>query len=309
MWRITAIAGNTLREALRDRVLQAMLACCSALLLFFLALAELSLHEQRRVLIDLGLATISLLTVLLTLFVSATLLHKELERKTLYILLPKAVRRAEVVAGKFVGVVLLLSVWVALVGSLLLSLSAVQAGGAWVWPLLGVGLTTGALAALRWRHVDPTLWLPPAAWGLSAGLYLWAAQHVPPAPALAAALGLILAEGLLLCAVVLVFASFSTPLVTGLLGFGLWLVGRSADTLAATRSKLLGPGLRQFLHRLAEVCPNFNLFFPGRGRLESEVLAGGALWRYCAQSWAYALLYAAFALAIAMALFQRRDLP
>ena len=57
--RIYAIALNTYREAVRDRVLIGVLVLAAAVLALTLALAELSLDQQMRVVTDLGLASIS----------------------------------------------------------------------------------------------------------------------------------------------------------------------------------------------------------------------------------------------------------
>jgi ABC-type transport system involved in multi-copper enzyme maturation permease subunit len=81
--RIYAIALNTFREAVRDRVLYGVLGFATAVLLFTLVLAELSLHQQERVIEDLGLASISLFSVLVAVFLGSSLLYKEIERKTL----------------------------------------------------------------------------------------------------------------------------------------------------------------------------------------------------------------------------------
>jgi len=122
MSRLVAIALNTFREAVRDRILYGILFFGIAFLLFNLVLGELSLDERDRVLTDVGLAGISLFSVVIAVFLGVSLLFKEIEKKTLYTVLPKPVRRWEFMFGKFLGVVGTLFVQVALMGVVLVSL-------------------------------------------------------------------------------------------------------------------------------------------------------------------------------------------
>src|SRR5690606_37382884 len=128
MGRIWAIAINTFREAVRDKVLYGVLAFATAVLLFTLALAELSLNQQRRVVLDVGLASISLFSVVTAVFLGSSLLYKEIERKTLYVILPKPIRRSEFLFGKYVGIAMTAAVFIAIMGGVQLWVTAVQAG-------------------------------------------------------------------------------------------------------------------------------------------------------------------------------------
>src|SRR5689334_14037671 len=143
--RIYAIAINTFREAVRDRVLYGVLGFACAVLFFTLAVAELSVHEQARVVSDVGLASISLFSVVVAIFLGSSLLYKEIERKTLYVILPKPVQRAEFLLGKYFGIFLTALVFVALMGALQLWITAVQAGAA---PLFALGVLLSLLALL-----------------------------------------------------------------------------------------------------------------------------------------------------------------
>ena len=58
--RIWAVALNTFREGMRNRVLAVLVLFAVGLMAFSLVLGELSLHEEVRVIKDLGLAGISL---------------------------------------------------------------------------------------------------------------------------------------------------------------------------------------------------------------------------------------------------------
>jgi ABC-type transport system involved in multi-copper enzyme maturation permease subunit len=105
MRQIIAIAQNTFREAIRDRILYGFLFFAISLILFSLVLGQLSFHEEVRVTIDVGLAGISIFSVLMAIFLSITLLHKEIEKKTLYTVLSRPVSRGSYLVGKFLGLV------------------------------------------------------------------------------------------------------------------------------------------------------------------------------------------------------------
>lgn len=100
---VLAIARNTFREAVRDRILYGILFFAVLLILFSLVLGQLSFHEEVRVTIDVGLAGISFFSVLMSVFLGITLLHKEIEKRTIYPVLSKPVSRPSYVAGKFLG--------------------------------------------------------------------------------------------------------------------------------------------------------------------------------------------------------------
>ncbi|MBL4684837.1 MAG: ABC transporter permease subunit [Nannocystaceae bacterium] len=101
--RVWAIGLNTYREAVRNRVLYVLLMFVLVLMAFSLVLGQLSLHEEVRVIKDLGLAGISFFGVVISLFLGVNLLSKELDRKTVYFVIPKPLMRWEFLLGKYVG--------------------------------------------------------------------------------------------------------------------------------------------------------------------------------------------------------------
>lgn len=115
--RIVAVAGNTLREAGRNRLFFGLLGVTVILLVFSVLLSDLALNDQKvRILIDFGLATIPLVTVATAILLGAVLLYKEIDRKTLYAILPKPIRRTEFLLGKFAGLAVLLAAQMLLLG-------------------------------------------------------------------------------------------------------------------------------------------------------------------------------------------------
>jgi Cu-processing system permease protein len=303
--RVYAIAINTFREAVRDRVLYGVLGFACAVLFFTLAIAELSVHEQARVVADVGLASISLFSVIVSMFLGSSLLYKEIERKTLYVILPKPIRREEFLLGKYFGIFLTAAVFVALMGSLQLWITAVQAGAA-LPGALGVLLGLGVLLALTlvFASDKTAVLIPYSLVGLLVTALFASSAQAQVEPVLAQLL-LCAVEVLVLAAVALFFSSFSTPFLTGAFTMGIWILGRSADDMATMKSKQLSESLRGVLHVMAEVLPNLQLYVPGRGLLTGEGALG--VWPYVAQSAAYGALYAILLLSFAALVFRRRD--
>lgn len=307
MGRIWAIALNTFREAVRDRVLYGVVGFGAVVQLFALALAELALNEQARVVRDVGLASVSLFSVIVAVFLGSSLLYKEIERKTLYVILPKPIRRDELLLGKYLGIVVTAAVFIGLMGGLQLLLQATVAGLPG-WVMVAVIAALGAaLGGVAWRTGDPTLSLPLfslVALGVATAIAAASGIATPP---ILWALVLVLGEVVLLTAVAMFFSSFSTPFLTGAFTVGVWLLGRSADEMASMRSRLLPELLRDFLHALAWIVPNFDLYVPSHRLLEGVVEGQTPASLYVATSMGYGFAYAAMLLLLSALVFRRRD--
>ncbi|TFG93069.1 MAG: hypothetical protein E4H11_08685, partial [Myxococcales bacterium] len=110
--RMLAIAANTVREAVRSRLLYTLLFFAVLLICAGLLLSALSYVENDRILQDVGLGAMRLFGVAIALFVGVGLIHREVERRTVYTILSKPLSRAEFLLGKFAGLVL--TVWMQL---------------------------------------------------------------------------------------------------------------------------------------------------------------------------------------------------
>lgn len=107
--RISAVAGNTLREAGRNKLFFGLLGVTILMLVFSILLSDLALADQKvRLVTDFGLAVIPLVCIATAVLLGAVLLYKEIDRKTLYSILPKPIRRSEFLLGKFLGLSVLL---------------------------------------------------------------------------------------------------------------------------------------------------------------------------------------------------------
>ena len=108
--RILAIAGNTFRETVRDKVLYNLILFALIMIFSSLALGQLTLGNENKVILNLGLAAISVFGTLIAIFIGTGLVYKEIEKRTVYALLAKPVRRSELIVGKYFGLVFTLLV-------------------------------------------------------------------------------------------------------------------------------------------------------------------------------------------------------
>ena len=103
MSRILAIARNTVREVVRERMVLVLALFGVALVAASQVFSPLAMGEGRKVVTDFGLAGASVLATMLAIFLGSNLLHKELDRRTIYAVMAKPIRRADFLLGKFAG--------------------------------------------------------------------------------------------------------------------------------------------------------------------------------------------------------------
>lgn len=112
--RIWALAINTFREAVRDRVLYSILFFAVGVLVLSLAVQELTIGDQAKVVRSVAQGAIDLFGSLIAMFLGISIVYKEIERKTAYTILSKPIARWRFVLGKYLGLVLTLVVEVAI---------------------------------------------------------------------------------------------------------------------------------------------------------------------------------------------------
>jgi ABC-type transport system involved in multi-copper enzyme maturation permease subunit len=136
--KIIIIALNTFREAARDKVLYGILFFAILLILFSMVLGRLSLNEEVRVILDVGLFGISLFSILIAIFLGSSLLYKEVEKKTIYTIIPKPIQRYEFLIGKFLGMIATLALQIIIMGAVLVLVLFLETGRT---PPLGLGVS------------------------------------------------------------------------------------------------------------------------------------------------------------------------
>jgi ABC-2 type transport system permease protein len=103
MNQLVAITINTFKETIRDRVLAVIVVFALIMIAGALWLGSISLGEQGRMMKDFGLVAVTGFGLIVAVFVAAGLVHKEVEKRTVFVLFSKPVGRGNFIAGKFVG--------------------------------------------------------------------------------------------------------------------------------------------------------------------------------------------------------------
>lgn len=283
--RVLTIARNTLLEAFRQKVLNILILFGLGILVLSNFFTQFSFEDEIKFLKDLLYAGISITGLLVALLGAAQLIPAEIERRTLYTILSKPVRRFEFVVGKYLGLVFLLTLMVAI-------MAAVSCGAlAWKESVLVAQHTppTGApnakqlevIQAIRSQIWDPQL--------IQALILVWAKL------CLVAVISVFFST----MATSTVFIVFTT-LVTYFIGHmqsvarTAWLHGTEA--VAWWKVGLLG--LISFL------IPDFSLY-----SIIDEIIAGDTVpWAHTGQLLAYSLIYVVVALGAASLIFSDREL-
>lgn len=136
--RTLAIARNTVREVARERVALVLALFGAGLVGVSLILSPLALGEGTKVVTDFGLAGASALATLLTIVLGSSLLYKELDRRTIYAVMAKPIRRSEFLLGKYAGLWISAAALLAAMVAITLALLAATSGT--VSPALGGAL-------------------------------------------------------------------------------------------------------------------------------------------------------------------------
>jgi len=254
--RITYIASNTFREAVRDRVLYNLIAFALLLSCAAILVGQISIEIEKLVVINLGLTAVSLFGVVIAIFIGIGLVSKEIEKRTLYTVLSRPVRRWEFIIGKFLG----------LAGTLVVNAFFMAVG------------VFGALfyVSHKFVHADALILV---------------------------ALYFIILEFLIICSLALLFSSFSSPLLSAVFAFSLFVIGSFAEDLRNFAA--MAQGISRWLATAAAyLVPNFSAFNVISSIAHEQPIAGQLI----LQNTLYALFYAAMALSGAVLIFEYRDL-
>ncbi|MGK7882312.1 MAG: ABC transporter permease, partial [Crocosphaera sp.] len=118
--RIWIIASNGFREVIRDRILYVIGFFAVVLALSLRLLPEISVGADGKIFLDVGLGLTSFLGAIVAIFVGTALINKEIDKRTVLILIPKPISRAELIVGKHLGLCGVLAVVVAIMTALYL---------------------------------------------------------------------------------------------------------------------------------------------------------------------------------------------
>ncbi|MBE9180733.1 ABC transporter permease [Oculatella sp. LEGE 06141] len=254
--RIGVIATNVFREVIRDRILYLVGFFALLLIAATALLPEVAAGNEAKITRDLGLAAISLLGLVIAVFVGTGLVNKEIEKRTVYVLIAKPISRIEFVVGKHLGLTAVLAV-------LILAMTAIY-----------IGVLTAYQIAYPLSSI------------LLASLY-------------------ILLELALITAVAILFGVFTSSLLATLLTFAVYLMGHFSRDLVALGNLADNPTIQRVTQSLYLVLPDLSRF-----DLKNQAVYGVQLLPSPTElvgSAAYGLLYIVLLLAIAVAVFSRRE--
>lgn len=254
--RIGFIAANTFREAVRDRVLYNLIAFALLLSGAAILIGQISIDIERLVVVNLGLTAVSLFGIVIAIFIGIGLVSKEIEKRTLYTVLSRPVRRWEFIVGKFFG----------LAGTLVVNTFF---------------MAIGVFAAL-----------------------LYVAHKFSASDAfILVALYFIVLEFLIICSLALLFSSFSSPLLSAVFAFSLFVIGSFADDLHGFAA--MTHGLTRWIATAAAyLVPNFATLNVISAVAHQQSIGAQLI----LQNTLYALFYTTVALSGAVLIFERRNL-
>lgn len=151
MSRVWAVAGCTIREAVRDKLLYNLVMFALFLIVSTILLSRLTLGDFHRLVLDVGLAAINLFGVVIAIFVGVGLVNREIERKTIYVVLSKTIPRWQFLLGKYLGLACTVAANVAIMAvglALVLWLMDIPARGELAAALLAICLELWVLTAV-----------------------------------------------------------------------------------------------------------------------------------------------------------------
>jgi ABC-type transport system involved in multi-copper enzyme maturation permease subunit len=254
--RVSYVARNTFREAVRDRVLYNLIAFAVLMSAAAILVGKISINIERLVVINLGLTAVSLFGIVISIFIGIGLVSKEIEKRTLYTVLSRPVHRWEFILGKFFG----------LAGTLVVNTF-----------LMALGVF---------------------------GALLYVSHHFERADGwLLVALYFIILQFIIITALALLFSSFSSPLLSAVFAFSLFVIGSFAEDLRGFAAMTTGIA-RWLALGLAYLVPNFSAL----NVIGSVAHAQPVSAQLVIYNTAYALTYATMGLSAAVIIFEHRNL-
>jgi ABC-type transport system involved in multi-copper enzyme maturation permease subunit len=217
------VAVNVFKESVRDKVLYSIIAFAILLIASSLLIGNLTAGQDIKIIKDLGLASISIFGLLIAIFIGIGLVWKEVEKRSIYTLLPKPMRRQDFLLGKYCGLVLTL--------------------------VINISIMTAAFYVVLafMKHFEP------------ANISVTAAAPATD-PAMLKAVVLIVLELMLVTAIAVFFSTFSSPFLSALLTAGLWVAGHFNADLRNFGAVVRSPTLAHVTRAIYYVLPNFAAF-------------------------------------------------
>jgi len=217
------VAVNVFKESVRDKVLYNLVVFAVLLMSASYLIGELTAGQDVKIIKDLGLASISVFGLAIAVFIGIGLVWKEVEKRSIYTLLPKPMRRQDFLLGKYCGLVLTL--------------------------VINISIMTAAFYVVLafMKQFEP------------ANISVTAAAPATD-PAMLKAVVLIVLDLMLVTAIAVFFSTFSSPFLSALLTAGLWVAGHFNADLRNFGAVVRSPTLAHVTRAIYYVLPNFAAF-------------------------------------------------
>jgi len=220
---VRCVAIAVFRESVRDKVFYNLVLFALLLVGASILIGQLTAGQDVKIIKDLGLAATSLFGLFIAIFVGISLVAKEVDRRSVYPLLAKPIRRGELIVGKYAGLLLTLlanvvvmSVALYVVLYFLARGVPVQVQGTWDAPALD--------------------------------------------PALLGAFALIYLNLAVVTAVALFFSSYSSPMLSATFTLGVYVVGQFNADLKRFDQIVDSPAAVALAKACYYVLPDFSKF-------------------------------------------------
>jgi ABC-type transport system involved in multi-copper enzyme maturation permease subunit len=148
MRAILAIARNTFREAVRDRILYLFIGFAILMIVFSKLFSMLTIGDETKIIKDLGLAAIQFFSMLISVMMSIMLVSRELESRTAFNVLAKPVRRHQFILGKYFGLLAIILANIIMMSAALILLVLLYQGELDFSILVGAGMTSLEMTVL-----------------------------------------------------------------------------------------------------------------------------------------------------------------
>jgi hypothetical protein len=307
--KVFAIAVNTFKEAVRNRVLYVLLFFAILILLGAWVASSLAIFGQEKIVRDLGVGAINIISVLIAVFVGVGLVYNDLDKKTIYTIVSKPISRWHFLVGKFLGLLLTIFVNILLMTFFFLlvlyfrdytkdtALEQLAMEGVQGFSLLVYYLKSAVLALAKAFATVLTL-----------GLY-----NTPVTQGIMEASFLTMLEMTIITAFAVLFSSFSSPTLSAFLTVIIFLIGRANHDLynfahllqhrAGGVENLAGGQFLTYWFSIGacHVAPNLEFFN------QREAIAALRRPEVGLYPILYGLAYAAGVLTIAAVVFNRRN--
>ncbi len=128
MNRMAGVALNTFRESMREKILVVAVLFGLILMGSSVLLSPLAVGAKQKIVMDVGLAAISIIGVLTAIFLGSALVHKETDKKAIYLVLTRPISRSSFLAGKLAGIVLAIALVFVVMTAVMLATIALGRG-------------------------------------------------------------------------------------------------------------------------------------------------------------------------------------